>query len=361
MAENGGGMDIADMAEAIEWQARHAEEAGAEATARIVRAMPAIMQTDTATARRLNNWHGLTLRDALPLRVAAALHWLHLSGETHDLEPVYTGITTDQGTVDGIVARLAETYDTVLLPWLDGPPQTNEAGRSAAIMGGLLWLAQRLGPRFDLLEIGASAGINTMLGRYFFDLGGVRVGPSLSSLKLVPDWKGPPPPKAKLEIVAAHGSDSAPVDLADPDQALKLKAYIWPEAHQRMVRFDAACRIAQRAAPDLERIDAADFVERELAKPQEEWTVRCLFHSIMWQYMPEFTQDRITQAMEQAGADATADKPLAWLSLETNRATFRHELTVRYWPAGQKRVKLAEAHPHGEWVEWLETSEPVGA
>ena len=78
----------------------------------------------------------------------------------------------------------------------------------------------------------------------------------------------------------------------------------------------------------------------------------------MWQYLPEFTQDRITQAMEQAGSEAAADKPLAWLSLETNRETFRHELTVRYWPGGETRVKLAEAHPHGEWVEWLE--EPAG-
>jgi hypothetical protein len=38
--------------------------------------------------------------------------------------------------------------------------------------------------------------------------------------------------------------------------------------------------------------------------------------------------------------------------LETNRATFRHELTVRYWPGGEESAMLAEAHPHGAWVEW---------
>jgi len=26
---------------------------------------------------------------------------------------------------------------------------------------------------------------------------------------------------------------------------------------------------------------------------------------------------------------------------------------VRYWPGGAEVVKLAEAHPHGAWVEWL--------
>ena len=57
--------------------------------------------------------------------------------------------------------------------------------------------------------------------------------------------------------------------------------------------------------------------------------------------------------MEAAGAAATADKPLAWIALETNRETFKHELWVRYWPGGAETVQLAEAHPHGAWVQWL--------
>jgi hypothetical protein len=73
----------------------------------------------------------------------------------------------------------------------------------------------------------------------------------------------------------------------------------------------------------------------------------------MWQYMPEATRDTITQAMEQAGAEATPEHPLAWISLETNRATFRHECKVRYWPGGGEEALLAEAHPHGAWVKWL--------
>jgi hypothetical protein len=57
--------------------------------------------------------------------------------------------------------------------------------------------------------------------------------------------------------------------------------------------------------------------------------------------------------LEEAGAKATADKPFAWIRLETNRVTFRHELTVKYWPGGGEWTRLAEAHPHGAWVEWL--------
>ena len=346
-------MEIADVREAIEWQARHSESAGAPCTARVIRAELAILETDSATGRRMANWQGLSLADAMPLRIAGGLHWLYLSGEDRRLEPVYGGLLTDQGAIDAIVADMAVKFDARLMPWLDGPPQTNEAGRSASVMAGLLWLSGRLGPRFELNEIGASAGVNTMMGRYFYDLGGTTAGPSLSRMRIAPEWRGDPPPANPVEIVAARGCDRAPVDLTDPDQALKLKAYVWAEAAERMARIDTAIAMAERAAPELERMDAVDAVRDMLARPQEAGVTRVLFHTIVWQYLPEASQDAITAMMEDAGHAATAERPLAWVSLETNRATFAHELRVRYWPGGDQAVHLANAHPHGAWVEWL--------
>lgn len=344
---------ILDVREAIEWQARHAEQANAPRTARVIRAELAILDSETATGRRMANWHGLVLADAMPLRIAGGLHWLCLTGEDRRLEPVYAGLLTDQAAIDAIVVDMVTKYDARLMPWLDGPPQTNEAGRSASIMAGLLWLSQRVGPKFELNEIGASAGINTMMGRYRYDLGGVRAGPSLSRMKIAPEWRGSPPPAGKVEIVAARGCDRAPVDLADPQQALRLKAYVWPDATERMARLDVAIAMAERASPDLVGMDAGDFVRERLAAPQEAGVTRVLFHSIVWQYLPEATQRAITEAMAAAGAKATAERPLAWVALETNRETFKHELSVRYWPGGAEAVKLAEAHPHGAWVQWL--------
>ena len=154
-------------------------------------------------------------------------------------------------------------------------------------------------------------------------------------------------------LVDARGSDIAPVDLTDEAQALRLKSYVWPEAFQRMARIDASIALAERMPPEIERMDGGDWVEQELAKPQDEGVTRVLMHSIMWQYLPAFTQERITAAMEKAGEAADTDRPLAWLSLETNRETFAHELHVRYWPGGEEAVHLANAHAHGEWVEWL--------
>ncbi|MBY6218303.1 DUF2332 domain-containing protein [Qipengyuania aquimaris] len=347
-------MDIVSVPEAIEWQARHAENAGARGTAQVVRGLLALEDSEAATARRIFNWQGLSLRDAMPLRIAGGIHNLLLTGEEPRLEDVYAGRMPAQDDVDALIRELIETHDARLMPWLDGPPQTNEAGRSANFAAALLWLADgRTTAQFEFLEIGASAGINTMMGRYHYDLGGVTTGPGTSRMQIAPEWRGTPPPASDIGFVDARGNDIAPVDLTDGSQALRLKSYVWPEATGRMARIDAAIELAQRMPPEIERMDAADWVEQELARDQEDGVTRVLAHSIMWQYLPDATQERIEAAMQAAGAAATKERPFAHLSLETNRETFAHELKVRFWPGGKETAHLANAHPHGAWVEWL--------
>lgn len=348
-------MEIHSVADALNWHADHCDKSNAPITARVIRSIHAIMQTETAFGRRLASWAGRGVEDALALRVVGGLHFLKLTGTEPRLAPVFEGRITDQATIDTLMCEAAETYDNLLLPWLDGPPQTNEAGRSASIMAMLLWLSGKLGPRFALFEIGASAGINTMMDRYAYDLGGTKAGPKSSPMQIVPEWRGDAPPAAEVEIVSIKGCDIAPVDLSDPAQAERLKAYIWADATPRMMRMEAAIALAGEQAPDLVRMDAAEFVAEQLAAPQEEGVTKALFHTVMWQYLPTETRAAITQAMEEAGAKASADKPLAWLRVETNRKTFRHEVTVRFWDGsgeGSEWAQLAEAHPHGTWISW---------
>jgi hypothetical protein len=211
-----------------------------------------------------------------------------------------------------------------------------------------------LPPRFDCLEIGSSAGINLMIDRYHYDLGGVHVGPQPAAMTFTPEWRGRHPPMHAIDFAGLSGCDVAPVDLTDPAQALRLKAYIWPEHHVRFARMEAAIAAAQADKPRLVRATAADFVEAELARPQAAGTTRVLMHSIVWQYVPADQQARVTAAMEAAGRHATPDRPLAWIALEANRTVHHHELVVRYWPGDDEPVKLAHAHAHGAWIEWLE-------
>lgn len=335
-------------------QAVYCAKAGAPITARICAAVGVLLERGEggAVLDAVRGWPGAPLADALPLRLAGGLHALHLSGTEPDLSATYN----DQPGADdvAIVAAAIRRHEAALLPWLDGPPQTNEAGRSANFIAAMLWLAgQGLPPRFQCLEIGSSAGINLMLGRYHYDLAGVQVGPKPGAMAFRPEWQGSPPPDRAIEIVSAKGCDVAPVDLTDPAQALRLKAYIWPEHAVRFERMAAAIAEAGKSPPDLVQMNAADFVEAELARPQDAGTTRVLMHSIVWQYVPADQQARVTAAMEAAGARATPERPLAWIALEANRTVHRHELVVRYWPGGGEPVMLARAHPHGAHIDWL--------
>ena len=333
-------------------QVAYCRAADAPVTARIAAALATMLDAPaTGFARRIAEWPGAPLADALPLRAAGGLHALHLSGAAPELAPIYADAEdiNDAAIVAGVVAR----HEAALLPWLDGPPQTNEAGRSSAFIAAMLWLAdQGLPPRFQCLEIGSSAGINLMIDRYHYDLGGVQVGPQPGVIAFTPDWQGNHPPQQPIAIAGLKGCDIAPVDLADPVQALRLKAYIWPEHTIRFGRLEAAIAAARADPPDLVRMNAADFVEAELAKPQAAGATRVLMHSIVWQYVPGDQQARVTAAMEAAGARATPDRPLAWIALEANRTVHHHELVVRHWPGGDAPHLLARAHPHGAWVQW---------
>lgn len=334
-------------------QVAYCEAGRAPITARVVAGIAAVVAGGAGgeLARRIGDWEGAPLADALPLRVAGGLHALHLAGTAPELAPIYAGEEADDVAV---IAAVFAAHEAALLPWLDGPPQTNEAGRSANFIAAMLWLADRgLPARFECLEIGSSAGINLMLGRYRYDLGGVVVGPERPVMEFAPEWHGAAPPAREIAIVQTKGCDVAPVDLTDPAQALRLKAYVWPEHTVRFARMDAAVRAAGERKPDLVQATAADFVEAELARPQEPGTTRLLMHSIVWQYVPADQQARVTAAMEAAGAKATPERPLAWVRVEADRTVHRHALTVRHWPGGAEDVQLAWSHPHGADIQWI--------
>ena len=339
-------------------QVAYCRDNGAPITAAICQALCDLLDTERggAVMRRIRKWAGAPLADALPLRIAGGLHALHLAGEDDALSAIY--LDQRVSNPQEIVADAIERHEAFLMPWLDGPPQTNEAGRSWAYAAAMLWLAdQGLPTQFALNEIGSSAGINLMLRRYFFDLGGVTAGPRGATMRLRPEWRGSPPPALKYDIVGARGCDVKPVDLTDPAQAARLRAYIWPEFTERFARMDAAIAAANTMPPEVERESADVFIERVLAEPAEAGVTRVIMHSVVWQYVPEYQREIVTKAIEAEGKKATSDTPIAWVSLEANRETHQHELCVRHWAgekggSGEDWQRLAVAHPHGTWVEW---------
>lgn len=338
--------------ESFNIQAGYCTAMAAPITARIATVLGETLTRDSETGRRVLDWPGEPVADALVLRLIGGLHALHRRG-VPELAPVFTGAATDPGEVAAILHDVFVKHDADLLPWLDGPPQTNEAGRSAGLMTGLLHLAQRYGPRIEVLEIGSSAGLNLLIGRYRFDLGGVRAGPADSPVELCPEWRGPSPPDVPIEIVSARGVDIQPLDLSGDRDAERLQAYCWVENVERQQRLEQTIAMVRAEGVDLVQGDAADWLEARLAEPQAAGVTRVLMHSVVWQYLPDATQQRIADAMLAAGARATPERPLGWVMMEPNRDLHRHEVRVRGWPGEAPMQLVALTHAHGAWVEGL--------
>lgn len=317
--------------------------------AAICAAVAADLTRATTVGARLLDWPGEPTRDALPLRFIGGLHALVLAGADDELARVFAGEADD---ISPVLERVLAEHEAALLPWLDGPPQTNEPGRSAALMCGLMEVARRHGPRIEVLEIGSSAGLNLLIGRYGFDLGGTHVGPADARIVLRPDWTGPAPEPVALELVAARGCDIAPMDAAHPAVATRLAAYVWAEKPERMARLATACDMVREQRVRVDQADAADWLEARLAKPQDAGVTRVLMHSVVWQYLPADSAARVRAAMDAAGARATAERPLGWVMMEPNRATAHRVMRVMSWPGHAEPVILGTSHAHAAWINY---------
>lgn len=335
--------------EALEGQVAYCLSNTSPITARLCALLIEALDTGTRTGARVLGWTGNAVADAVPLRLAGGIHALWQRGLAPELAPLFERGEGDAETMRAVLAR----HDADLMPWLDGPPQTNEPGRSAQLMAGLLEIARRHGPRIELLEIGSSAGLNLMIGRYRIDLGGIVTGPADAPVALTPEWRGPPPAPGPIEIVSTRGVDIAPIDATTDSGAERLLAYIWADHHVRFARMEQAIAMIRSDPPRLDAGDAADWVDAQLAEPQAVGVTRVLMHSIVWQYLSDEGQGRITAAMEAAGARATAERPLGWVRVEADRTINQHDITLRSWPGHGENRLYGHAHAHGFWVERL--------
>lgn len=333
-------------------QAEFCERLHSPLTAALCAVIGRKLDRSTPLGVRILDWPGDPdpQKDGLPLRLCGGLHALVRSGDAPELAAAYPPAPTpDAERLWSLLEPVLRHQGDKLSRWLDSAPQTNEVGRSAVLMAGLLVVAHRFGLPIRLLELGASAGLNLVLDRYGYDLGGTRAGDSASPLQLRPDWQGSPPPEADVRVAGRSGVDLNPADVVADRE--RLPAYIWPDQPLRLRQQEQAIALAAADPPRLERADAADWVEKTITLEPEVGVARVVMHSVAFQYFPPAGKARISERMEEAGQRAAADAPLAWLRYEFVDGDEAHSLRLRTWP-GEEQL-LAFAHPHGAWIRWL--------
>lgn len=294
------------------------------------------------------------VEDAVCLRLLGSLHDLVLSGDDPALAATYPqpGREADAATAWMAARAAIIRHEDRLAAFMTHEPQTNEVRRSACLAPGFLAIAFETGLPIRAFEVAASAGLNLHWDKYRYRFGDTAWGDADARVVMDTEWTGAAPPvDAHVEVVERTACDRRPGDPTDPVQRRRLLAYIWPDQFERLDRIRAAIDLALSLGVTVEAADAVAWTAR-VAAPQV-GAVTVLYHSVFWQYMPPESQSALAHVITHHGAKATPDAPFAWLRMEPapdNMAVMEVRLTM--WPDGEDRL-LAQVHPHGTWVKWL--------
>jgi hypothetical protein len=340
------------IAENFHRQADASVTLGSPFTALVCRLLADRLEADSLFARRIGGWKGNPKDDALPLRAVGGLHALARSGRCPGLSAAYPPHPADPDTVWAGVVAAIEQEDAFLSAYLDGPPQTNEVARSNALLGGCLFVAKATGLPLELFEIGSSAGLNLAFDRYRYDLGIGRWGAADAPVQIASRWEGDAPSlTTPLTIAGRAGCDVKPIDPRSSSDRDRLLSYVWPDQFERLARIEAALAVAAQSELRVERADAAEWLEKRLAVDGAVGRTRVVFHSAVWHYLSAGTKERLKTAIRSAGANATADAPIAWLSVEPDRIDGSAAIRATIWPDGTTH-HLGRADHHGRWTRW---------
>jgi len=296
--------------------------------------------------------------NALALRFMAAVHRQVLLGAAPELDAVYPTRGGDSSDLTrawtAFQSAVAGARDE-LRASMGRPCQTNEVGRSAALLGGFLLVARRTGLPLSLVEIGASAGLNLSWDAYRYEGPWGSWGDPASPVRIDVAFEGHPPELTpqSVDVIERRGCDPSPLDPSDQGDRLTLLSSVWADQPLRFERLSVALDLAASKPRLVERASAWPWIAERLGDRRPGATT-IVFHSVVIQYLSEAERTAFVDAIDEAGRSATPDGPLAWLRMEPPdwRRHARHEVLLSMWPGDQNEV-LARTAPHGSTVQWL--------
>jgi hypothetical protein len=342
---------VVPLVDALVFQRNSCADLGSHLYADVLDAVIADVGGDGPCAAVLRPHERDPFGSALPLRFLGAVHRLVLEGRAPRLAAHYPSVGGAPGPslADDFVATIAELRPDIEARVGKGV-QTNEVGRSAALVGGFVEVVRRSGLPLRLLELGASAGLNLRWDQFWYDTGASTLGDPASAVRFVGVWDDSPPvlDDVAVGVAVREGCDRSPIDPMGEDGRLTLRSYLWPDMVDRRTRLDAALAIAARVPASVAAADLGDWLETRLAEPAT-GRATVVYHSIVWQYVDERSRDRMRRALRRAGGEAGADAPLAWLRLEPAGPVA--DLRLTWWPGGTEEV-LATSGYHGTPVHW---------
>jgi hypothetical protein len=271
----------------------------------------------------------------VPLRLLGGLHAL---------------VLTDEAEWE----RLDEALAHPRLPQLARRAvQTNEVQRSWTLAPCLREVARRIDAEtVDLLELGASAGLNLLLDRYRHRYAAGSWGPADALLELEGEERRSVPAElldVGLRVRRRVGVDRDPVDVTTDEGALRLRSFVWPGQEGRLERLDRAIAALRRDPPELVRADLADSLPHLLAARSREVPLLVFMTGVLG-YLEQDAWERVQVALDAVGG-RDAQLAFVWSGRPGDDVHTHWGLWLRLWPRAEPEL-LAEADYHGAWLAW---------
>ncbi len=325
-------------------QAMYCEMFGSPFTAQLIQRFSEDYERGGPIAALLNDWNTNPRADALALRLAGYFHAAVLANRAPELTAHYPSNLANWSIEDiwPLALALLERELNTAAQFIRSAPQTNETRRSIALLAAFLTFADTWKGEVDMLEIGASAGLNLNWDLFTYKTKSWAWGAE-GPVQIDTDWTGPAPPLADINVRHRAACDLNPLDIGDPAQLLQLKSYIWPDQPERLARFDGAVALAREAGVQVERADAAEWLTQKLAQRATD-AATIVYHSVFLQYPPREARTAIIDAITSAGGRATEKAPLAWVRLEPEALTDnlrdspRMVIDITTWPGEHRKI-----------------------
>lgn len=285
--------------------------------------------------------------------ILGAVHFLLLRGAGHPLVNHYPdlGGGAEEGEDPFPLFKdfVEKNFDAVASLIETRVTNTNEVGRSAVLQPGFRMLPRYYDAPLHLIEIGPSAGLNMIWDCYGARYGDKAVIAPDASLIVKCELRGDklPPTGPAPKIASRVGLELNPVDLDNADDRDWLRALMWPDQLARLHRLELAMQLFRGVHPPIRHGDAVALLPDALAEAPPDALI-CVYHTIViYQFSSE-----AREAVENMLTVAGLRRPVARLAFEFDGLECALSL-IRYHDGTREETKLANAHAHGAWIEWL--------
>ncbi|MFK7920292.1 MAG: DUF2332 domain-containing protein [Ilumatobacter sp.] len=301
----------------------------------------------------------------LPVLLLAAIHSLVLREPTAALAEWYPNISAaprrpDDPALCNTLASFVSVREAEVKTLVERRTvQTNEIGRCSLLLPALALVDAELGPLAHL-DVGASAGLNTLLTSFSYRYDdGPRLGDGGPVLSCSTRGTGPVP-RQMPRVTTSRGLDPNPLDVTTDDDATWLRACCWPDQADRFERLSQAVRIACSTPPDVRVANAVDDVRAHLLDLAQSGHP-IVTTSWVLNYLSPHERNAFMTELDAVGHELDlswvfAESPALTPELGHHRSVADEHTTalalVR-WRQGRRSIDhLGVCHPHGYWLHW---------